>query len=58
MTRDVTPLEWKMVADLIHRELAEMPTEIRRTETSTYRDELKVREQKLRELLKKVEAAE
>ncbi len=55
MTLELTSLEHRLITDLIARELYEMPSEVRRTQTSTYRDELKNREQHLRELLKRMD---
>lgn len=54
MTLEITSLEWQLVTELIRQELTEIPSEVRRTQTSTYRDDLKTREQALRNLLKKL----
>ncbi|MCB9858209.1 MAG: hypothetical protein H6818_21190 [Phycisphaerales bacterium] len=53
MTLEITSLESQLVVDLIRHELSEIPSEVRRTQTSTYREDLKTREQALRDLLKK-----
>lgn len=55
MTLELTSLERRLITDLIARELFEMPSEVRRTQTSAYRDELKHREQHLRDLLKRMD---
>ncbi|HPF38803.1 MAG TPA: hypothetical protein P5081_06060 [Phycisphaerae bacterium] len=54
MAIEFTSLEKKLVVDLIRHELTEIPSEVRRTQTSTYRDDLKTREQALRDLLRKI----
>lgn len=56
MTVELTSVEQQLITDLIRHELTEIPSEVRRTETSNYRDELKVREELLRSLLKKFDA--
>lgn len=53
MTVELTSVEQQLVADLIRHELTEIPSEVRRTQTTSYRDELKTREEALRSLLKK-----
>ena len=43
--------EWDLVVELLERERAELPVEIRHTRTATVRDELRRREHALDELL-------
>jgi hypothetical protein len=56
MTIDLSQNEFELVLELLDRELRESHSEIRRTETTDYRDELKTQEQlaiSLRNRLKK-----
>lgn len=53
MTLELTTVEMQLIAELIQSALTELPTEVRRTQTSAYRDDLKTRELHLRELQKK-----
>lgn len=48
MQIELTERERGLIAAMLQRELAELPVEIRRTQTSTYRDDLKEQEQVLR----------
>jgi hypothetical protein len=43
--------EWDLVVELLERERAELPVEIRHTRTSSVRDELHRREDMVRDLL-------
>lgn len=53
MTIELSPQEYALFIRMLERELSELPSEIRRTRTSTYRDELKVEERILRDLHKR-----
>ncbi len=43
--------EWELVVELLQRERGELPSEIRRTRTSSVREELRVRKAMVQELL-------
>ncbi|MBL8232853.1 MAG: hypothetical protein JNL98_30420 [Bryobacterales bacterium] len=47
--------EWELVAELLERELAELPAEVRRTRSSTLHDELSERLSMVRSLLHRIE---
>jgi len=51
MNVDLNQQDRSLLVDILEHELRELPSEIRRTQTSRYRDELKAREKKLRNLL-------
>jgi len=46
--------EWALVAELLERELEELPVEIHHTRTSSYREELIARRQQVRDLLERL----
>ncbi len=50
MTLELSDKEQVLLVQVLERELAELPSEVRRTQTSTYREELKAEEHVLREL--------
>lgn len=47
--------EWELIAELLHRELAELPAEVRRTRSSPLHEELAERLSMVRSLLHKIE---
>jgi len=49
--------EWGLVVELLDREASELPSEIRHTRLSQYRDELRRREQLVRDLLARLRTA-
>jgi len=54
MTIELTEDEREALLRLLRHELTEMPSEIRRTQTSTYRDALKGQEKVLRLLIERL----
>jgi len=54
MTIDLNPQEHALFVRMLERELSELPSEIRRTQTSSLRDELKDEERILRDLHKRL----
>ena len=46
--------EWDLVVELLERERAELPVEVRHTRTASVRDELRRREEMLDQLLARV----
>ena len=50
MTLELSLQESNLLCRLLERELNELPSEIRRTQTSSFRDDLKAEEQTLRRL--------
>ncbi|MHC4236600.1 MAG: hypothetical protein ACYSUQ_15910 [Planctomycetota bacterium] len=50
MTIELTTEERDILVHLLDREISDLGPEVRRTRTSGYRDELKVRKQTLKEL--------
>jgi hypothetical protein len=56
MTLEVTREERDILLRLIDRELGDLGSEIRRTQTSNYRDDLKVYKKQLRVLADRVKA--
>ena len=48
--------EWELVVELLQRERSELPSEIRRTRTSSVRAELHRRSELVRELLDRLRA--
>lgn len=57
MTFELSPQELALLVQMLERELSELPSEIRRTQTSSYRDELKDQEHVLRDLLARLKAS-
>lgn len=57
MTIELNAQEQTLLVRMLERELTELPSEVRRTETSSYRDELKEQEHILRELLDRMKHA-
>jgi hypothetical protein len=57
MTIDLNPQEQALLIQMLERELSELPSEIRRTRTSSYRDGLKEQEHALRDLHARLKAA-
>ncbi|MFQ5502860.1 MAG: hypothetical protein ACE5EQ_11270 [Phycisphaerae bacterium] len=51
MTIDLSQQDRSLLVNLLEHELRELPSEVRRTQTSRYRDELKTQERDLRSLL-------
>ena len=51
MNAELSQQDRSLLVELLEHELRELPSEIRRTQTSRYRDELKAREKELRNLL-------
>jgi hypothetical protein len=49
--------ELEMIVDLLSRELKELPTEIRHTSVSEYREMLKEREERLEKLVARLRSA-
>jgi len=49
--------EWDLVIELLERERAELPVEIRHTRTATVRDELHQRRDMVQQLLDRLTAA-
>lgn len=49
--------EWELISELLERELAELPAEVRRTRTSLLHDELTERLSMVRSLLHRIEAS-
>ncbi|MBN1490898.1 MAG: hypothetical protein JXA69_13350 [Phycisphaerae bacterium] len=58
MMLELTAEEREMLATLVEREVADLGPEIRHTDDTTYRDELKVHKQELRHLLDHLRAVE
>jgi len=48
---ELSEAEWDLVVELLERERAELPVEIRHTRTASVRDELHRREDMVRDLL-------
>ena len=48
---ELAEAEWDLVVELLERERAELPVEIRHTRTASVRDELHRREDMVRDLL-------
>lgn len=47
--------EWELISELLEREVAELPAEVRRTRTSRLHDELSERLNMVRSLLNRIE---
>ena len=54
MTIELNSQEQTLLVRILERELTELPSEVRRTETSSYRDELKKQEHVLQELCRRL----
>ena len=52
---DFSEVEMELIVELLERERAELPVEIRHTRTSSLRDELRGRAEMVRQLLGRVE---
>ena len=50
----LSDVEWELVLELLQRELAELPVEIRHTRTSSVRDALRRREDVVKDLLQRL----
>jgi len=46
--------EWELVIELLEKERSELPAEVRHTRTSSLRDELRLREQQIDQLLERL----
>jgi len=57
MTIELSPQEHGLLVAMLERELGALSSEVRRTQTSSYRKELKDEEHVLRDLLKRLKAA-
>lgn len=54
MKVDLSPQDRTVLVEILEHELRELPSEVRRTQTSSYRDELKAQEKVLRNLLQRL----
>jgi hypothetical protein len=52
MVIELTPEEREVLVALVEREISDLGPEIRHTRTQTYREDLKVQQQTLRDLFK------
>ncbi len=50
----LTEAEWALIVELLEREFEELPVEIRHSRSSTYREELRVRREMIRNLLERL----
>lgn len=58
MILDITSEEKSLLVQLLQRESEDLPAEVRRTETSSFRDELKQRERLVRSLVERLRRLE
>ena len=52
---DFSEAEWELIVELLERERAELPVEIRHTRTSSVRDDLRGRAEMVKRLLARLE---
>lgn len=54
---DFTEAEWAVIIDLLEREQADLPAEIRHTRTASVRDDLRERLRMVRSMLERFQSA-